>query len=148
MLFHKRCFSSPHQLISAIRVIYVRANFGRAKGCTAWYSCNKIFWPNRLQIDLRKRKPNLPLLCYFGFYTCWQLYYNQKWKWGQKIVEKVLLHCVKSVLIQSYSGPYSVHMWKNLDQNNSEFVHFSPSVCFCWCIKNSLIYFAVLLHSF
>ena len=106
MLFHKRCFSSPHQLISAIRVIYVRANFGRAKGCTAWYSCNKIFWPNRLQIDLRKRKPNLPLLCCFGFYTCWQLYYNQKWKWGQKIVEKVLLHCVKSVLIQSYSGPH------------------------------------------
>ena len=50
--------------------------------------------------------------------------------------------------IQTYSGPYSVQMWKNLDQNNSESVHFSPSVCFCWCIKNSLIYFAVLLHSF
>ena len=33
------------------------------------------------------------------------------------------LHCVKSVNIRSYSGPYSVRMRKNADQNNSENGH-------------------------
>ena len=33
----------------------------------------------------------------------------------------------KSVGIQSYSGPYSVRMRKNTDQNNSEYGHFSVS---------------------
>ena len=68
-------------------------------------------------------------------------------------------HCVKSVRIQSYSGPYflafglnterykesqrsispySVRMRENTDQNNSEYEHFSRSVsccaksCFAW----------------
>ena len=68
-------------------------------------------------------------------------------------------HCVKSVRIRSYSGPYfpgfglnterykvsqrsispySVRMWENTDQNNSEYEHFSRSVsccaksCFTW----------------
>ena len=38
-------------------------------------------------------------------------------------------HCLKSesVRIRSYSGPYSVRMWKNVDQNNSEYGHFSRS---------------------
>ena len=35
------------------------------------------------------------------------------------------LHCVKSVRIRSHSGPYSVRMWENTDQNNSEYGHFS-----------------------
>ena len=30
------------------------------------------------------------------------------------------IHCVKSVVIRSYSGPYSVRMRENTDQNNSE----------------------------
>ena len=50
------------------------------------------------------------------------------------------LHCVKSVLIQSFSGPYfpafhpntensySVRMRENTDQKNSEYGHFSRSV--------------------
>ena len=38
-------------------------------------------------------------------------------------------HCVKSVRIRSYSGPYSVRMQENTDQNNSEYGHFSHSVC-------------------
>ena len=33
-------------------------------------------------------------------------------------------HCVKNVHIRSYSGPYSVQMRKNTDQNNSEYGQF------------------------
>ena len=33
-------------------------------------------------------------------------------------------HCVKSVRIRSYSGPYSVQMRENTDQNNSKYGHF------------------------
>ena len=33
-------------------------------------------------------------------------------------------HCVKRVHISCYSVPYSVRMWKNADQNNSEYGHF------------------------
>ena len=36
-------------------------------------------------------------------------------------------HCVKSVRIQSYSGPYSVRLQDNTDQNNSKYGHFSRS---------------------
>ena len=39
------------------------------------------------------------------------------------------IHCVKSVRIRSYSGPYSVKMRENTDQNNSEYGHFSRSGC-------------------
>ena len=39
-------------------------------------------------------------------------------------------HCAKSAFIRSYSGPYSVRMRENADQNNSEYVHFLCSV-FC-----------------
>ena len=35
------------------------------------------------------------------------------------------IHCVKSVRIRRYSGPYSVQMRKDTDQNNSEYGHFS-----------------------
>ena len=35
--------------------------------------------------------------------------------------------CVKSVRIRSYSGPYSVRMLENTDQNNSEYEHFLRS---------------------
>ena len=30
-------------------------------------------------------------------------------------------HCVRRFRIRSYSGPYSVQMWENTDQNNSEY---------------------------
>ena len=36
-------------------------------------------------------------------------------------------HCVKSVRIQSYSGPYSPTFGLNTDQNNSKYEHFSHS---------------------
>ena len=44
------------------------------------------------------------------------------------------LHCVKSVHIRSYSGPYfptfglTVRMRENAGQNNSEYGHFLSSV--------------------
>ena len=37
------------------------------------------------------------------------------------------MHCVKNVRIQSYSGPYSVRMRENMDQNNSEYGYFLRS---------------------
>ena len=37
-------------------------------------------------------------------------------------------HCMKSVRIQSFSGPCSVGMWENMDQKNSEHEHFLRSV--------------------
>ena len=36
-------------------------------------------------------------------------------------------HCVKSVCIRSFSGPYSVQMRENMDQKNSEYGHFPRS---------------------
>ena len=39
-----------------------------------------------------------------------------------------MFHCVKSMRIGSYSGPYSVQMLDNRDQNNSKYGHFSRSV--------------------
>ena len=36
-------------------------------------------------------------------------------------------HCVKSVHSSSYSGPYSVWMWENTEQNNTEYGHFLRS---------------------
>ena len=36
-------------------------------------------------------------------------------------------HCVKSVRIQSFSGPYLVLMRENMDQKNAEYGHFSRS---------------------
>ena len=35
--------------------------------------------------------------------------------------------CVKSVHVRSFSGPYSVRMWEDTDQKNSEYGHFSRS---------------------
>ena len=37
------------------------------------------------------------------------------------------MHCVKSVRIRSYSGPYFHAFTLNTDQNNSEYGHFSRS---------------------
>lgn len=34
------------------------------------------------------------------------------------------LHCVKSICIWSFSGPYSVTMMENTDQKNTEYGHF------------------------
>ena len=36
-------------------------------------------------------------------------------------------HCVESVRIRSFSGPYSVRKRENTDQKNSEYGHFSRS---------------------
>ena len=38
--------------------------------------------------------------------------------------------CVKIIRIWNYSGPYSVRMRENMDQNNSEYGHLLRSVCF------------------
>ena len=42
-------------------------------------------------------------------------------------VSNGIQHCMKSVLIRSYSGPYSARMRQNMDQNNSEYGHFLRS---------------------
>ena len=44
-------------------------------------------------------------------------------------------HYVESVRIQGCPGPYSVKMWGNADQNNSEYGHFSRSA-----------YFSMIMH--
>ena len=43
------------------------------------------------------------------------------------ILKKRYGHCVKSVHIWSYSGPHSVRMKENTDQNNSEYGRFLRS---------------------
>ena len=53
-------------------------------------------------------------------------------------------HYVKSVLIRSYSGPHSIQIWENMDQNNSEYRHFlrsgiisqMSSYLFPWFVAN------------
>ena len=40
------------------------------------------------------------------------------------------LHCLKSVRIWDFSGPYSVWIRENTDQKNSEYRHLSRSVTF------------------
>ena len=47
----------------------------------------------------------------------------------KKLFKNLDIHCVKSVRIRSYSGPYSVRMLENTDQSNSEYEHFSRSDC-------------------
>ena len=39
----------------------------------------------------------------------------------------IIFHCVKSVRIRSFSGPYSVQMREKTNQKNSEYGHFSRS---------------------
>ena len=47
-------------------------------------------------------------------------------------LKEFLQHCVKSVRIQSYSGPHfpAFGMRENANQNNSEYGHFLFSVIF------------------
>ena len=40
----------------------------------------------------------------------------------------IVAHCLNSVHIRSFSGPFSVQMRKNTDQKISEYEHFSRSV--------------------
>ena len=53
-----------------------------------------------------------------------QLFY----KYSIKVIGKNILHCVKSVLIRSYSSPYFPAFGLNTDQNNSEYGHSLRSV--------------------
>ena len=68
---------------------------------------------------------------------CWFLFtlglsYGNKWAssfWAYifSIFYYPDKHCVKNVRILSFSGPYSVRMRENTDQENSEYGHFSRS---------------------
>ena len=49
---------------------------------------------------------------------------------------KVVSHCLKGAPISSYSGPYSVQMRKNTDQNNSKYGYFLCSVYHWKCSKS------------
>ena len=66
-------------------------------------------------------------------------------------VKKRHHHCVKSVLIRSYSGPHfpafglnTVRMGENADQNNSEYGHFLRSADQMCTTKFLQIYFFLL----
>ena len=48
---------------------------------------------------------------------------------GKNLSLTSIYHCVKSVRIRSFSGPYSVQMQDNRDQKNSKYGHFSSFVC-------------------
>ena len=48
---------------------------------------------------------------------------------GKNLSLTSIYHCVKSVRIRSFSGPYSVQMQDNRDQKNSKYGHFSNFVC-------------------
>ena len=74
------------------------------------------------------------------------------------------IHCVKSVRIRRYSDPhfptfglnserYSVQMWENTDQNNSEYGHFLrsdsfmvQSNAFAFAFENNKILFVKKNH--
>ena len=60
--------------------------------------------------------------------TDFQTKSNLAYQWHTCFNE--VFYCVKSVHILSYSGPYSVRIGENVDQNNSEYGHFSRSVLF------------------
>ena len=48
---------------------------------------------------------------------------------GKNLSLTSIYHCVKSVRIRSFSGPYSVQMQDNRDQKDSKYGHFSSFVC-------------------
>ena len=75
------------------------------------------------QNQFEKKSHNRSLLSTFLFFIPIWTMTNSNLFWG--IIQ--LLHCVKSVRIRSYSGPYSVRMRENADQNNSEYWYFSRS---------------------
>ena len=90
-----------------------------------WNYNNKIISPNKsLNVTLSNRQyknlpsiePNLVKQKKLTFYV----YIRFK-----NISNATSHHCVKSVHIWSYSGQYSVQMWENTDQNNSEYRNFS-----------------------
>ena len=80
----------------------------------------------------------------FSEYTSFSSFLRNKFTFlvgkSQKLSQESMtflsnLHCVKSVRIRSYSGPYfhafgliTGRMRENTDQNNSEYGHFSHSV--------------------
>ena len=59
----------------------------------------------------------------------------------------VVLHCLKCVHIRSYSGPYSVQVRENTDQNNSEYGHFSRSTEHFVAIASSLVSFELKTYN-
>ena len=74
----------------------------------------------------------------FHFYTPWKRQKTRRFLTfaeGIKMEHSLKIgswHCVKSVRIQNTETqsifPYSVQMWENKDQKNSEYRHFSRSV--------------------
>ena len=87
-----------------------------------------------------------------GFLSSYELSWQKRFgccarQWSPSVFYTLFLHCVKSVRIRSFSGLYfprirtgyveirsiflySVRMWENMDQKNSEYKHFSSSVNF------------------
>ena len=57
--------------------------------------------------------------------------------WDSRAAYVPIYHCVKTVRIRSYYGPYSVQMRENMDQNNSEHGHFLRSLYQCFSVCGS-----------
>ena len=49
--------------------------------------------------------------------------FHLQWHGGEN---KIICWHVKSACIRRFSGPYSVQMWENTDQKNSEYGHRKP----------------------
>ena len=58
---------------------------------------------------------------------------------------RYIYHCVKSVCIQRFSGPYSVRMREKTDQKISEYKQFLRSVCWLNFAKLTLLYHCRML---
>ena len=62
----------------------------------------------------------------------------------------MLFYCVKCVHILSYSGPFSVLIWENTDQNNSKYGHFwrSDRDTFSFCKQYCLVQLSMYFYFF
>ena len=89
------------------------------------------------------------LVCLFVFNKCIHLKLKSVPMLQEAYYSHFIMHCVKRVRIQSYSGShfriwsissYSVRIRKNADQNNSKYGHFSHS-------DNLFLSYAVTLTS-
>ena len=105
-------------------------------------------WESKQKIKLMNKRPK-------NMNSCVRETYRKSYNWEHMLGNILLIwylillvhirhmigrHCVKVVRIRSYSGPYfpriglntdispySVRMWENTDQNNSEYAYFLRS---------------------
>ena len=93
--------------------------------------CFSLYWSPPISIYLFKgNSGNTRIMMLFYFLSC------------SLLTDFRQCYYVKSVPIRSYSGPHSVRMRENTDQNNSENGHFLRNIfwCFhCWLWKKKCL---------